>query len=175
MRANANGARFRECEAGASQQIQNMSTFSINVHSEDPFVGKVDERGLRRAAELALVATQASAPAGLSVVITDEETVRDLNFRHLGKDAPTDVLSFPSEDYIGDRDEPPYLGDVLIAFPVAQQQAREAGHPIQDEIHLLTVHGVLHLLGYDHTTADERDEMWAVQNVVLAALREATR
>jgi len=105
----------------------------------------------------------------LTVVLTDTATVHELNRRYRGYDKPTDVLAFPDgtlDPETGVR----YLGDVVLAVPVAQQQAQRAGHGLEDEICLLTIHGVLHLLGYDDQTPDARRRMWARQQAILEAL-----
>jgi len=105
----------------------------------------------------------------LSIVITGVDQLQELNRQFLGIDAPTDVLSFPA-----DEDDPDsgmrYLGDVLISYPRAAAQANSGGHPLQDELQLLVVHGVLHLLGYDHAEPAERARMWEVQAQALESL-----
>jgi probable rRNA maturation factor len=88
----------------------------------------------------------ARARGAVTVAIASDARVRALNRQYRGKDAPTDVLSFPAE-------EPDTLGDVIIAAGVARRQARDAGHSVQTELRVLALHGLLHLLGYDH----ERD------------------
>src|SRR5688572_16749874 len=88
----------------------------------------------------------ARARGAVTVAIVPDARVRALNRRFRRKDAPTDVLSFPS-------DERGYLGDIVIAAGVARRQAQEAGHPAGSELRVLALHGLLHLLGYDH----ERD------------------
>jgi rRNA maturation RNase YbeY len=154
-----------------------MSAYSIHIQIDDAFADRVEEASLRRAAEQALVTAKAATPAALSVVITDNQTVQRLNAQFRDIDAPTDVLSFPADPDPRTQEpgEPPYLGDILIALPIAEQQAQEAGHSAHEELQFLTVHGVLHLLGYDHMTSDEQAEMWAMQSLALDALREALR
>ena len=149
-----------------------MNQHKVNLQVQDPFAGRIDEPALLRAVELALDVAQADSQLALSVVITDTATVQALNARHLGHDGPTDVLSFPAGDHAGEPDEPPYLGDVLIALPIAEQQALKAGYALQEEVHLLAVHGVLHLLGHDHETPDQQATMWALQSKALDALRK---
>ncbi|WP_376788518.1 rRNA maturation RNase YbeY [Thermoflexus sp.] len=124
--------------------------------------------GLRRAARAVLQRHGLENRATLTVALVDEETIRQLNWTYRGIDAPTDVLSFPTPVEI-----PPgirYLGDVVIAFPYAVRQAQREGHPLDGELALLTVHGVLHLLGYDHEDEPERRRMWAVQREILHQL-----
>lgn len=104
--------------------------------------------------------------AELTVVLTSNTEVRELNRRYAGIDAETDVLAFPS----GSADPETgltYLGDVILAVPVAERQAAAAGHSLQDELALLTIHGVLHLLGHDHQDSASRREMEAAQRSAL--------
>lgn len=124
---------------------------------------------LQRAAELTLL--QQSQPAGseLTIVLTDDRQLHNLNREYLGVDAPTDVLSFPAGETDPDT-AMPYLGDILISYERAVQQAQAAGHPVEAELQLLVVHGVLHLLGHDHAETDEKQRMWAAQADVLQQL-----
>ncbi len=122
---------------------------------------------LERAARLAL--EHQSADGDLTILLTDDAQLQTLNRDYLNVDAPTDVLSFPASETdpeTGAR----YLGDILISVPRADEQARAAGHPLEAELQLLTVHGVLHLLGHDHAGAEEKKRMWAAQAEVLARL-----
>jgi probable rRNA maturation factor len=124
---------------------------------------------LERAARVALEYQSEDPDADFSIVLADDEKLRALNRDYLSIDAPTDVLSFPaseSDPETGVR----YLGDILISVPRAAEQANAAGHSIQDEIQLLVVHGVLHLLGHDHAEAEEKARMWAAQAMVLERL-----
>ena len=109
------------------------------------------------------------ANADMSIVLTDDAQLRELNREYLGIDAPTDVLSFPS-----DEEDPetgtPYLGDILISIPRATQQAQAAGHSVEDEVQLLVVHGTLHLLGHDQASAQEKARMWQAQAEVMSGL-----
>ena len=103
------------------------------------------------------------APDGdLTLVLTGDERLRALNKDFLGIDAPTDVLSFPADEHDPETGRR-YLGDVIISVPQAKQQAGVGGHPLEAEIQLLVIHGVLHLLGHEHASADEKARMWAVQ------------
>ena len=116
-----------------------------------------------------------STEADVSIVLTDDAEIQSLNVQFRKIDAPTDVLSFAQEEtespFIYAPDELPYLGDVIISFPRAQSQAQEQNHSTQEELRLLIVHGVLHLLGYDHATAAEQAQMWARQDMILALWR----
>jgi probable rRNA maturation factor len=116
-----------------------------------------DARGLPAAAPglarwLTTVAP-ASARGGVTVVLATDARVRTLNRDYRGKDYATDVLSFPDEETPGVKGIPRHLGDIVIARGVATRQAREAGHALATELRILALHGLLHLLGYDH----ERD------------------
>ena len=107
--------------------------------------------------------------ADLTIVLVDNIRIRGLNRDFLGHDAPTDVLSFPADEpdpETGRR----YLGDVVISFERAAEQAGERGHAVEAEMQLLVVHGVLHLLGHDHAESGEKDRMWAAQAGILEHL-----
>ena len=96
----------------------------------------------------------------MGVVVTGDVAVRDLNRRYRGEDAPTDVLSFAlredAEEFVLPPDASLRLGDVVVSLPAARRQAKEAGHSLERELALLLVHGLLHLLGYDHASDEQR-------------------
>ncbi len=137
----------------------------IHIESETSFPQKL----LQAAARAALEHESESLEADLSIILADDARLHELNLNYLGVDAPTDVLSFPASETdpeTGAR----YLGDILISVPRAQEQAQAAGHPLEAEIQLLVVHGVLHLLGHDHARAREKKRMWQAQAEILAGL-----
>ena len=109
------------------------------------------------------------------VTLTDDENLREYNSRYRGIDEPTDVLAFAARERATDQrfQAPPgtedWLGDIVISLPRARRQAREGGHPVNDEVRLLAVHGFLHLLGYDHAEPAEEATMTALTNRILAA------
>ena len=105
----------------------------------------------------------------ISIVLTDDAQLHQLNRDFLGIDAPTDVLSFPSDE-VDPETKTRYLGDIVISIPRAQQQADLGGHAVEEEAQLLVVHGVLHLLGHDHASAEEKARMWHEQAKVLERL-----
>lgn len=114
--------------------------------------------------------------AEVSVVLGDDEMLHELNRTWRNVDAPTDVLSFALEEQSADEpshelaeDEPRLLGDVVISLTRAKTQAAEYGHALSRELAFLTVHGVLHLLGFDHDEEGERREMRACEEAILAA------
>lgn len=123
---------------------------------------------LERAAKAALL--QQSIPeVDLTLVLTGDAQVQALDRDFLGKDATTDVLSFPAgetDPETGRR----YLGDIIISVPRAEAQSNSAGHSLEAELSLLVVHGVLHLLGHDHAGKEEKNRMWAAQSEVLTRL-----
>jgi probable rRNA maturation factor len=110
-----------------------------------------------------------SAHADMTIVLTDDRQLHELNLDYLNVDAPTDVLSFPAGE-VDPETETLYLGDIAISIPRAAQQAQNGGHPVEAEAQLLVVHGTLHLLGYDHSTDEEKAVMWAEQAKVLERL-----
>ena len=144
----------------------------IEVLIRPGFEADVEAGTVERIVHTVLGAEAVSLNASLSVVITGDDEIRALNSQFRGVDAPTDVLSFannvPDPSFVDAPDEPPYLGDVIVSFPRAQAQAVEGGYAVAQEMRLLIVHGVLHLLGYDHATPDTEAQMWGRQDAILA-------
>lgn len=137
------------------------------IHIESDF--PVPRDLLQRAAQAVLTQQAESLEAELTVVLTDDARLQQLNREYLGIDAPTDVLSFPASETdpeTGAR----YIGDLLISVPRAQAQADAAGHPLESELQLLVVHGVLHLMGYDHAQVEDKARMWKAQAEILERL-----
>ena len=135
--------------------------YAIALRVEPSFAFFVRQRPLTALARRVLAAEGVPSGAELSVVVTDDETVRELNRRFLGVDAPTDVLSFGLEAEDGFVTPPGsarQLGEIIISHPTAARQAGEAGHPLGEELAHLLVHGSLHLLGYDHES--RADALW---------------
>lgn len=141
--------------------------FEINVQIDETYAPRARADVLRRAALATLQHEGAPNATALSVVVTGDGTLRRLNRTYRGVDAPTDVLAFGSQ---GDPTASGYAGDVIISFPQAEAQAERGGHPVEAELQLLTIHGVLHLLGHDHAEPDEKAAMWAAQSEILQAL-----
>ena len=150
----------------------------------------VDEVALASVARFVLDQLRIHPLAELSVLLVDETAMTDLHVKWMDEPGPTDVLSFPMDELrppsmggahgarSGGEDagpEPGLLGDVVLCPQVAAVQARKAGHSAQEELELLCVHGILHLLGYDHADPEEEAEMFGLQGELLAAWRaEAT-
>jgi len=137
----------------------------INIESTYTFSKDMIER----AVDAALKHESQSIDSDLTIVLTDDVQLRELNRDYLKIDAPTDVLSFPaseSDPETGTR----YIGDILISMPYATRSADKVGHGLESEVQLLVVHGVLHLLGHDHAEADEKARMWKAQAEILESL-----
>ncbi len=153
--------------------------YQIDVQVDDEFAELVDVPTIT-AAVAAVLRQRGQSEAALTVAITNDEYVRQLNRDHRGVDAPTDVLSFGNQpDAAADEPHlalPPelademaaYLGDLVIAYPYAAQQAARYQNSVSAELRLLAVHGTLHLLGYDHATPEDEQAMWTVQAAALA-------
>jgi probable rRNA maturation factor len=148
-----------------------MSQHEVEVQVDKVFANAVPSELLARLAQGVLAAEGQPDGAGLTIVIVDDAQIQALNRDYREIDAPTDVLSFAAHE--GEPSVLPdeaalYLGDVVISFPTASAQAQEAGHTVNDELTLLTVHGCLHLLGYDHAEEADAARMWARQAQLLA-------
>ena len=107
--------------------------------------------------------------ADVTLLLSDDVQLQEMNRKYLHVDAPTDVLSFPASETDPETGRN-YLGDVLLSLPRAAQQAREADHTLEAELQLLVVHGMLHLLGHDHAGVEEKARMWAAQTEILERL-----
>lgn len=141
----------------------------IQLQIEARFSESVDQELLKQAAASALKHEGIPPGYALTLVITGDEHLRQLNRQFLDVDAPTDILSFPSGEADPDTGEP-YLGDILISYPRAAAQAEASKHPVEAELQLLVIHGVLHLAGHDHAEPLEKERMWAAQAEILASL-----
>jgi probable rRNA maturation factor len=157
----------------------------LDLEADEPFADQLDSNLLFRVVERALLAEGIAGTVGITLVITDDEEIRDLNDAHRGVDEPTDVLSFPleasplgggtSDGFVTPPDLARHLGDVVISYPRAEAQAREYGHSIRRELAYLTVHGCLHLLGYDHEDEADREAMRSREEAALVEIpREGT-
>ena len=124
-----------------------------------------------RLARFALEREEAPEACVVSIAVVDVEEIAELNERYREVAGPTDVLSFPCDDPAAmvAPDEPVTLGDIVIAPEVAEAQAREYGQSIESELNLLLVHGVLHLLGYDHIEAADAEAMEDREQAILEA------
>lgn len=151
----------------------NLTVYYENEQNAIPVTYKL-KMLIRRAIFETLAFEQYGNDVEVSVTLTDSEGIQDLNLRFRGMDAPTDVLSFPLFDFEGETDEPPVdeiqnmLGDIVLNLERTQAQAEEFGHSFEREAAFLTVHSMLHLLGYDHETGEEDEaDMRARQRAVM--------
>lgn len=157
---------------------------SVDINNESGVA--VDEDALRELAQFVIDSMETHPLADLSVLLVDEEHMANLHEKWMEEPGPTDVLSFPMDELRphsmagpnrargrdGDDVEPVLLGDVVLCPQVGAVQARQAGHSAQAELELLAVHGVLHLLGYDHADPEEEAEMFGLQNELLRDWRD---
>ncbi|RMI32923.1 rRNA maturation RNase YbeY [Nocardia stercoris] len=150
---------------------------SIEIANESGI--DVSEEELVSVARFAIGKMDVHPAAELSMVLVDLDTMADLHMRWMDLPGPTDVMSFPMDELEpggrpdGAEPGPSMLGDIVLCPEFAAGQAEKAGHPLAYELALLTVHGVLHLLGYDHAEPEEEKEMFALQNQLLAAWYES--
>ncbi|WP_407317367.1 rRNA maturation RNase YbeY [Isoptericola halotolerans] len=142
---------------------------SIEVNNESGH--EVDEAEFAALARFALDTLHVHPSSELSVLLVDTPTMTDLHVRWMDEPGPTDVLSFPMDELRpgreGEETPPGTLGDIVLCPDVAVQQAKIAGHSTAEELLLLTTHGILHLLGYDHAEPEEEKEMFALQRRIL--------
>ena len=152
---------------------------SIEINNESGV--DVDGELLVALAGHVLAAMDINALADLSILLVDEEAMTELHVKWMNEPGPTDVLSFPMDELRpgggarGDGDgtlDPALLGDVVLCPQVAAKQAIEAGHSAEAELELLTTHGILHLLGYDHAEPEEHKEMFGLQAKLLESWRQ---
>jgi probable rRNA maturation factor len=149
---------------------------SIEVLNESG--DEVDVAELSRLSRFVLDKMRVHPLAELCIKVVDEPTIAELNEHWMEKQGPTDVLAFPMDELrpglVNEDPEEGVLGDLVLCPAVAERQAREAGHSTQDEVDLLTVHGILHLLGYDHAEPEEHREMFGLQDRLLGEWRSGS-
>jgi probable rRNA maturation factor len=155
-----------------------MLNCELNLHIDESFQDSIAEERLRKAVAGTLAVHGVDCPVELGLVITDDQVVQELNRSYRGVDATTDVLAFAlgeqSEDFATPPDGTLHLGEVFISCPQAERQAREQGHPLEQELALLVIHGVLHLLGYDDEDPDNEQKMRAMEEKLLTLMAEET-
>lgn len=140
-----------------SYQISTRIYPSSKFHSSIP----VNRAKLRSAAKVTLANRCAATGSEICIVLSTDSYLNELNSKYSGVDVPTDVLSFPSAN------KNQYLGDIILSTQYAARTANREGHSANEELQLLTIHGTLHLLGYDHNTPDEHKTMWDIQTEIL--------
>ena len=143
----------------------------MSVEANNESGVEVDTAGLVRLATFALDQLRIHPQAELSILLVDEDTMTAYHRKYLGEDGPTDVLSFPMDELRppDDDEEPPegLLGDIVLCPAVTVRQAREHGRGPAEEAEYLLVHGLLHLLGYDHAEPAEKAEMFALKDKII--------
>ncbi|MFC3453106.1 rRNA maturation RNase YbeY [Amycolatopsis speibonae] len=150
---------------------------SIEIANESGV--NVDETSIVSAARFALDKMEVSPLAELSILLVTLEVMEDLHERWMDLPGPTDVMAFPMDELDSSRRpdapdaSPALLGDIVLCPAFAKDQAKTAGHGLIDELHLLTTHGVLHLLGYDHAEPAEEREMFGLQKRILGEFQAA--
>jgi probable rRNA maturation factor len=158
-----------------------VAAMEINLVIDGEFAGCPDADWFRRIVEETLKAQGVSPSAEMGLVITDQARVQELNRTYRGEDRPTDVLAFymtseeekqgvASERFVVAPDGKLHLGEVIISYPQAVIQAQERGHSVAKELAILIIHGVLHLLGYDHERPEQKREMAAREQAILPAI-----
>jgi probable rRNA maturation factor len=155
------------------------ATLNLDLNLEvAPAVGEWDEARVVRLITAALVSQGVTQPAEVGLTITDDASIQALNQQYRQVGASTDVLSFPllsdadlkgQGSFVTAPDGILHLGDVVVSLPRAREQAAEFGHSLERELGYLIVHGVLHLLGFDHEHQDDQRRMREVEEAILAA------
>jgi probable rRNA maturation factor len=150
---------------------------SIEVLDESGF--GIDVKHLAKLSRFVMDRMRVHPLAELCVKAVDEDTIAQLNTQWMEKEGPTDVLAFPMDELrpglVGEDPEEGVLGDLVLCPAVAERQGETAGHGTVAELELLTVHGILHLLGYDHAEPEEHKEMFGLQDELLLAWRAPDR
>jgi len=153
----------------------------LGIQIDKKFQKYLRREWLRRVVEHSLAAQDIGSEVELGLLITDDETVRELNQKYRGVDEPTDVLSFALAERKPGDDSPPFitppdgilrLGEVIISYPQAVRQAEENNHKVEEEVALLVIHGILHLLGYEHDEPAREREMRALEERVLSKVEK---
>lgn len=143
----------------------------IDVNDESGYTPAADVAEISELAKWVLDDLRVHPQADLSIVLIDEPAMAELHMQWMDLEGPTDVMSFPMDELrptpVGEEPQPGMLGDIAICPSIAAKQALEAGHNTMEEILLLTTHGILHLLGYDHAEEDEKKEMFDLQRRLL--------
>lgn len=150
---------------------------TIEINNESGH--EVDEQVLLRLMEYNLAELHVSADADVAIVLVDEGAMESLHVQWMDEPGPTDVLSFPMDELRPGTEDAPtpagLLGDIVLCPAVAETQAVAAKHSTQDELILLTTHGLLHLLGFDHAEPDEEREMFGLQRELITGFQAVER
>lgn len=148
---------------------------SVELTNESGFA--VDEESLQAVTVHAMARMKVHPDADVAIVLVDEKAMSELHLQWMDEPGPTDVLSFPMDELRpgveGDDAAEGILGDIVLCPTVAHAQAEKAGHSLMAELHMLTVHGMLHLLGFDHGEPEDEQEMFGLQADILQSFEES--
>jgi len=133
------------------------------------YEGSLDTVALRKNIQLVMIELNIPETSEFSIAFVDDVTIQELNLSFRGVDFPTDVLSFPVQE-VNPENNTQYIGDIVISMDTVEKQSSEQSILPIDEIHLLIVHGILHLLGHDHDNEKNKNKMWALQSELLKIL-----
>lgn len=161
--AEVGPSRKRTASPGATLELE------VVRHDEAWAAARIDDAKLEAAGRAAFMAAapRRQGSCHVAVALTGDAEMRILNRTWRGKDTSTNVLSFPADDEIGD---PSFLGDIVLAYETVLTEARERSIPIEDHVAHLVVHGVLHLLGFDHADDAQAEQMESLERTALASL-----
>jgi probable rRNA maturation factor len=151
----------------------------INIQIGKEYKNEIKAAWLKNIVRLAQKAENVSDKSEMGLVITGDEEIHKLNLKYLDEDRPTDVLSFPMNEqletapvFVKVPDGKLHLGDIVISYPQAIKQADEHGHAVSREIEILLIHGILHLLGYDHDIPKRKSVMRNRETAILKIIEE---
>lgn len=154
-----------------------MAKIEVNICIDDKLDISLHERWFKKIIKSSLEAANFNLPIEVGLFITDSETVRELNRKYRGKDKPTDVLSFHTQQHAEKQDTNiafvtapdgvQHLGEVVISYPQAVIQAKQQEHDLKKELTILLIHGILHLLGYDHEQTKDKQIMRTKEEEIL--------
>lgn len=143
----------------------------INIIIDDPILGKVNKNKIKNSIIKTLIYGGINPnEIIITVVISDDKLIQDLNKKYLNIDRVTDVLAFPANE-IDPETGNQYLGDIVISFPQLSRQAKDNFRDLNDELILLCVHGTLHLMGFDHADEKSKQKMWSAQQEIIQDLK----
>ena len=159
-----------------------LRAMEINILIDEGLAADLEPAWLEAVAGEVLVAEGVGADTEVELLVSTQERIQQLNRDYRGKDEPTDVLSFSAREQAADS--PPFipppdgvlhLGEVIISYPQALKQAEERGHPLKKELAILLIHGLLHLLGYDHEEEAQEHRMQAREKELLSLIEGGTK
>ena len=156
-----------------------LAHMEINVLVDKEYKSQVKSAWLKNIIRQIQNAEKINVHSEIGLVITSDEKIQELNLKYLKEDQPTDVLSFPMNEHVGGKplfievpDGKTHLGDIMISYPTTVKQAAEHNHPVSREITILLIHGILHLLGYDHDIPRRKRLMKNRESAILKTIEE---